>query len=178
MEEKRSQAKGKAGKVDQALSFIQKLYRVERLAQNESSEERYRRRQTDSLKIIDSFKKWLDKTLVHSRPAGDFGRAVTYLNNQWPKLISYLEDGAWPIDNNRAENSIRPFVIGRKNWLFSNSQAGAKASANLYSLIESAKANDLEPYAYLKTLFKQLPSAESVDDIDALLPWSIANGVG
>ena len=77
----------------------------------------------------------------------------------------------WPMDNNRAENTIRPFVIGRKNWLFANSQAGARASANLYSLIETAKANGLEPYAYLKKLFTLLPQAENLKDIDALLPW-------
>ena len=68
---------------------------------------------------------------------------------------------------------MRPFVIGRKNWLFANSQAGARASANLYSLIETAKANDLEPYTYLKQVFTQLPQAESVDAIEALLPWNV-----
>jgi len=88
-------------------------------------------------------------------------------------LVAYVEDGAWPIDNNRAENTIRPFVIGRKNWLFSASQAGAHASANLYSLIETAKANSLEPYAYLKEIFTLLPQAQSLDDIDALLPWAV-----
>ena len=80
--------------------------------------------------------------------------------------------GGYPLDNNRAENAIRPFVIGRKNWLFSNSQAGARASANLYSLIETAKANGVEPYAYLKVIFTELPKAQSVEAIDALLPWN------
>ncbi len=75
------------------------------------------------------------------------------------------------IDNNGAENAIRPFVIGRKNWLFSNSVNGVKASANLYSLIETAKANGLEPYAYLHKVFTELPGATSVEDIEALLPW-------
>ena len=85
-------------------------------------------------------------------------------------MAAYTDNGAWPIDNNRAENAIRPFVIGRKNWLFANSQAGAHASANLYSLIETAKANNIEPYAYLKKLFTLLPQATNLDDIDALLP--------
>ena len=98
---------------------------------------------------------------------------MRYINNQWPRLIGYLESGDYPIDNNRAENAIRPFVIGRKNWLFSASQKGAKASANLYSLIETAKANRLEPYAYLKQVFTQLPNAQTIEDVDQLLPWNV-----
>jgi hypothetical protein len=93
-----------------------------------------------------------------------------YLDNQWPTLIAYLENGQYPIDNNLVENAIRPFAIGRKNWLFSASVKGAKASANLYSLIETAKANDLEPYAYLKRVFTELPNAQSYDDVEKLLP--------
>ena len=101
------------------------------------------------------------------------GKALTYLNNEWDKLIAYLKDGRLEIDNNGAENAIRPFVIGRKNWLFSASVKGVKASANLYSLIETAKANGLEPYAYLRYLFTQIPTAESVGDFEALLPGNI-----
>jgi len=88
-------------------------------------------------------------------------------------LIAYLEDGRYPIDNNPVENAIRPFAIGRKNWLFSASVKGAKASANLYSLIETAKANGLEPYAYLKKVFVELPNTESFDDVDRLLPINV-----
>ena len=77
------------------------------------------------------------------------------------------------IDNNLAENAIRPFVIGRKNWMFSDSVRGVKASANLYSLVESAKANGLEPYQYLRQVFTALPQVESVEDIENLLPWSL-----
>ena len=100
------------------------------------------------------------------------------LKNQWQRLIGYLDDGAYPVDNNRAENSIRPFVIGRKNWLFSQSQKGAESSANLYSLIETAKLNGLEPYAYLKQVFTKLPNAETLEDVDTLLPWNFKDGVG
>ncbi len=92
-------------------------------------------------------------------PKTALGKALTYLNNQWERLIGYLDDGRYPIDNNVAERAIRPFAIGRKNGLFSNSQAGAKASANLYSLVETAKANQLNPYEYLTHIFKQLPNA-------------------
>ncbi|WP_018015916.1 transposase domain-containing protein, partial [Teredinibacter turnerae] len=83
-----------------------------------------------------------------------------------------LEDGRYPMDNNAAERAIRPFTIGRKNWLFSKSQAGAKASANLYSLIETAKANKLNIYDYLTHVFKELPNAQSIEDVEALLPWN------
>ncbi|MFV0476657.1 MAG: transposase domain-containing protein, partial [Parahaliea sp.] len=89
------------------------------------------------------------------------------------KLVRYLEDGRLEIDNNLAENAIRPFVIGRKNWLFSDSVKGVKASANLYSLIETAKANKLEPYPYLREVFTRLPQANTVEDIENLLPWSL-----
>jgi hypothetical protein len=100
------------------------------------------------------------------------------LNNQWPKLIRYTEKGAWPIDNNLAENSIRPFVIGRKNGLFAATVDGAKASANLYSLVETAKANNIEPSAYLKSILTLLPQAQTVEDVTALLPWNINGVVG
>ena len=85
--------------------------------------------------------------------------------------MRYCEDGRLEIDNNRCENAIRPFVTGRKNWLFSDTVKGAQASANLYSLIETAKANGLEPYAYLRRVFRLLPAATTVADIEALLPW-------
>ncbi len=111
--------------------------------------------------------------MPNTPPKTTLGTALNYLHNQWPRLVGYLENGSWPIDNNRAENAIRPFVIGRKNWLFANSQAGANASANLYSLVETAKVNGLEPYAYLKHVFTLLPQAENLEDIDALLPWSV-----
>ena len=90
--------------------------------------------------------------------------------------MGYIEDGHLTIDNNMAENSIRPFVVGRKNWLFSGTQEGAEASALLYSLIETAKVNKLEPYAYLRYIFEQLPLASSLEEYEALLPWNITPG--
>lgn len=170
VEAQRQQPKGKTGKADQALAFIQKLYRYEQLAKDKTADERYAIRQAQSKPEIDKLKKWLAKALLNTPPKTSLGKAINYLNNQWDRLAAYTENGAWPIDNNRAENSIRPFVIGRKNWLFANSQAGAHASANLYSLIETAKANELEPYEYLKQVFTLLPQAKNIDDIDALLP--------
>jgi hypothetical protein len=101
------------------------------------------------------------------------GKAIGYLHKQWARLIRYCQAGYLRMDNSPAENAIRPFVVGRKNWLFSNSQAGAHASANLYSLIETAKANGLEPFSYLKRIMAALPAANSLEAQEALLPWSV-----
>ncbi len=178
VEAQRQQPRGKSGKADLALAFIQKLYAVEKACQEKPSDERFEIRQQKAKPVIEKLRQWLEKALQTTPPKTTLGKAVQYLNNQWPRLVAYVDDGSWPIDNNRAENSIRPFVIGRKNWLFANSQAGAYASANLYSLIETAKVNDLEPYAYLKKAFTLLPQAETLEDVDALLPWNINPAVG
>ena len=98
------------------------------------------------------------------------GKAIAYTLNQWSRLIAYLQDGRLRPDNNLVENAIRPFVVGRKNWLFSGHPRGAAASAFLYSLIETAKANSLKPYAYMRYLFDQLPLAITEDDYRNLLP--------
>jgi transposase len=98
------------------------------------------------------------------------GKAITYALNQWERICRYLEDGRLSPDNNLIENAIRPFAVGRKNWLFSGSPRGADSSAALYSLIETAKANGLEPYAYLRFLFERLPSANTEEQRKALLP--------
>lgn len=122
---------------------------------------------------LQKIRTWLDKTLHSTLPKGLLGKAVSYLDKNWQKLNVYTQDGRLSIDNNPAENAIRPFVIGRKNWLFSASVNGAKASANIYSLIETAKANQLEPYQYLRHIFTELPSATTVDHIETLLPWNV-----
>ena len=170
---KKLQPKGKTGKADQALSWIQKLYLIEKQTKDDPPDQRYTIRQQQAKPIIDKMERWLHKSLPHVPPKTVLGKALQYLHNQWKPLIAYLEDGTYPIDNNQAENAIRPFAVGRKNWLFANSQAGAKASANLYSLIQTAKANGLNPYEYLKQVFTALPNANRVEDIEALLPWAM-----
>jgi transposase len=172
MDAKKVQSKGKTGKADQAIAYIQKLYRIETKTKDEPPERRYGIRQNEAIPIIADMKKWMDKSLLTVVPSSQLGKALTYLNNQWERLTGYLEDGSYPIDNNAAERGIRPFTIGRKNWMFAKSQAGAQASANLYSLVETAKANDLNPYDYLKYIFAELPSCEEEDDIKKLLPWN------
>ena len=163
----------KRGKAHRGLALIQKLYRVEKQARRLNPEERYARRQQQARPVLDDLRSWLDDTLPLVPPTSATGKALNYLHREWDKLIRYMDDGRLKIDNNGAENAIRPFVVGRKNWLFSASVKGVKASVNLYSLIETAKANGLEPYAYLRYLFTELPQAETVEAIEALLPGNI-----
>ena len=164
--------KGKAGKADQAIAFIQSLYRIEAKIKDEPPDKRFEIRQKDAKPIIDKMNAWLEKSLAHMLPSSKMGEALTYLKNQWGRLTAYLKNGAYPIDNNAAERAIRPFTIGRKNWMFAKSQAGARASANLYSLIETAKANGANPYEYLKEVFTRLPNMTTKDDLEVLMPWN------
>ncbi len=165
--------KKKTSIAQQGLSLIQKLYRVEKQARTTNVEERYALRLSQAKPVLDKLRAWLDKNITQVPPTSATGKALNYLNNEWSKLVIYLEDGRLEIDNNAAENAIRPFVIGRKNWIFSHSVKGVKASANLYSLIETVKANGLEPYAYLRYLFTELPKAETVEAIEKLLPSTV-----
>ena len=155
---------------DQALEFIAELYRIEKVAKEFSIQQRCEYRQQHAKPVIHRFKQWLDEKSQLSAPSGLLGKAINYTLNQWPKLLVYLEDGRLRPDNNLAENAIRPFVVGRKNWLFSGSPKGARASALIYSLIETAKANGLKPYDYLRYLFEKLPLAVTEDDHRRLLP--------
>lgn len=161
------------GKAHRGLTLIRKLYGIEKQARKLTSEKRHAHRDRHARPILDEMRAWLDQSLPQVPPTSATGKALYYLHNEWPKLIRYLDDGRLEIDNNAAENAIRPFVLGRKNWLFSDSVKGVSASANLYSLIETAKANGLEPYAYLRYLFTELPKALTVDAIESLLPGNV-----
>ena len=166
----KGKAKNKTTLAEQALQRIQLLYRIERKAKNLSDDERLALRQVQAKPELKALHEWLTQHLPLVPPQSALGKAMGYLHKQWDKLNVYVTDGRLRIDNNLTENAIRPFVVGRKNFLFCDSVAGANASANLYSLIETAKANGIEPYAYLKHLFTELPQASTVEDIEALLP--------
>jgi transposase len=167
----------------QFLDLMRELYAVEAHwrerpeVADESEQQRFamrhRLRQEHSAPIIDRIEALLLTHLHGVLPQSLLGKALHYLHEQWPKLIRFLNDGRYPIDNNQCENALRPFVIGRKAWLFSDSVGGAQASANLYSLIETAKAVGIEPYRYLLHIFRGLPTAKSIDDYEALLPWNV-----
>ncbi len=170
---KKGKRSAKQSKALQGLSFIQKLYRIERQIHELPPEERFQIRQERSQLVLERLRRWLDGSLGAVPPQSLTGRALGYLDKQWPKLIRYLEDGRLPIDTNLVENAIRPFVVGRKAWLFADTVRGAQASANLYSIIETAKANGIEPYTYLRLLFSALPLTTTLEGIEDLLPHRI-----
>ena len=163
----------KASKARQALAQIQALYAIERSLKDASAEQRYRERQLRSRPVIEKLRTWIDASLGSIPPQSLTGKAIAYLDRQWPKLIRVLDDGRLPLDTNLVENAIRPFVIGRKAWLFADTMAGARASANLYGLIETAKANRIEPWRYLNHLFEVLPTIDQLDQLEPLLPQNI-----
>lgn len=158
------------GLANEAIGIIRKLYEIEETIKDKSIEERYQTRLWKSKPLLDEFREWLDEHLGEVPPQSQLGIALNYAHNEWPTLIRYLDDGRLSIDNNMVENAIRPFAIGRKNWLFSDSVAGAKASAAIYSVMVSAKLNGHNEYAYFRYLLEKLPLAESIKDFEALLP--------
>lgn len=163
----------KHSKAEQGLRWIGKLYRIEREIAELSVGDRHRIRQERSCLIVMQIRDWLDESVGSVPPKSLTGKALGYLDKQWPKLVRYLEDGRLRMDTNLVENAIRPFVVGRKNWMFADTVRGAEASANLYSVIETAKANGIEPYAYLRHIFEELPKAKTLEDIEALLPGCV-----
>jgi transposase len=167
-------ARGPEQLATQFIAAIGELYAVESRTRDLSSEQRQQRRAEQSCSVLARIESMFLQHLHAVVPNSLLGKALHYLSAQWPKLIRYVENGAWPIDNNLCENAIRPFVVGRRNWLFSDTVGGANASANLYSLIETCKANRIDPYGYLVGLFRALPFAQTADDFEALLPWRLA----
>ena len=166
----------KAGSADVAVGFIKKLYAIEGSAKARglTAEQVRTERQEMATPILDTFKAWLDDKATHTPPTSLLGKAVSYTLGQWKRLTVYTEDGRLTPDNNMVENAIRPFCVGRRNWLFSGTPEGAWASATIYSLIETAKANGLEPYRYLRYLFERLPQASTTEEHRALLPWHLS----
>jgi len=171
MEAKKLQGKGKTGKADVALAKIQKLYALESRLKLASVEERWSERQSRAKPLLDDLYDWLTSQKVIE--SSHLGKAIKYTLGQWPKLIRYAEDGHLSIDNNRAERAIKSLVIGRKNWLFANNPNGADASALLYSIIETAKANGLILYDYMVKCMKELAKPEP--NINSLLPWNFSH---
>jgi transposase len=163
------------GLAQEAIKFFKSLYKIEKEARekNFSSEERYNLRQKESVPILESFKKWLDLHLTKTSPQSKIYEAIRYSITNWEYLKNYLKDGRVEIDNNLLENAIRPFALGRKNWLFNGSPEGAKAGAIFYSLIETCKANNVEPYKYFCTIFNHIRHCETDDDYTKLLPQNI-----
>jgi len=173
MEVQKGQGKGRnPGSAEVALSYIQKIYAAESEARRKkyTGSQLVELRQSKSKPVLDDFFNWLSKKVLQVPPKSLMGKAVNYTLNQWQRLRVYLDYAEMTPDNNLAENAIRPFVVGRKNWIFAGTVEGVKASSCLYSLVESAKTNGLEPYSYLRYVFEKLPCAETGEDYVSLLP--------
>ncbi|HXH29298.1 MAG TPA: IS66 family transposase [Bacteriovoracaceae bacterium] len=157
----------------QGLVYIKKIYEIEEEIQGRPFAERFNFRLTRSVPILKDFEKWIQEQVRKVNPESLSGKALKYTTNEWQYLMNCFSEGSFRIDNNYIESHIRPFTIGRKNWMFSVKPEGAVASANIYSLVETAKANSLDPFDYLKKVFEKLPSAQMEADFLELLPVKI-----
>ena len=142
----------------QALEFIQQLYEVEREVKDLSAEERWKIRQSRGKPIADAMHQWLLSHRLKITDGSAGAKAMDYSIKRWSALVRYLENGQLPIDNNLIENTIRPIAVGKKNWLFAGSQRAGRRAAVAMSLIQSAKMNGLDPYAYIKDVLERLPT--------------------
>jgi transposase len=154
----------------EAIKRIGALFRLEEIWKELPPDERYVKRLKESKPIAESFFGWLNALKVNILPKSTMGAAISYALNQRLWLMNVYLDGRTEISNNRAENAVRPFTLGRKNWLFCNSVKGAQASSVIYSIIETAKANGLKPFEYLEFLFESMPNA-TIGMIDEFMPW-------
>lgn len=159
---------------EHGLKQIKAVYKLEAETKLMTSEGRLKHRQEHMEPIFTEFKKWIDETINKVPATLKTGVALHYISEQWPKLQHVLRDGRIPLDTNFIEGRIRPFTLGRKNWVFSDTQAGAHASAMIYSIVETAKANNVEPYAYLHHVIERLPTVTEVSEIVALLPYNFS----
>ena len=173
--EKITKAVKKQGLAHEAMRYYKKLYKIEREAKEENCtpEARYALRQEKSKPILKEFKQWLEDNIMTTPPKSPIRGAMEYQLKRWPGFETFLTDGRLFIDNNHNEQEIKPFVIGRKNFLFSDSVSGAHALCMHFSLVRTALANKLNPYRYYVEILKKIPHCESVDDYEALLPWNI-----
>jgi len=167
----------KQGHAQEGLKYIQRLYRIEEELRKEqlADEEFVDKRRRAAAPVFREFKGWLIKTSLTVPPRSLLGNAITYTLNEYQRLVRYLRYAYLTPDNNVAENGLRPFVVGRKAWLFNNTPLGAHASAGMYSMIETAKANNLDPFHFMYRLFERLPHADTDEKLEKLLPWNITD---
>jgi len=157
------------------IDLIGKLYHIEAIARRDKldADALKQLRQDRSVPVLGEIEALLLRHLHSVLPGSLLGKALHYAASQWSKLARFVEDPNYPLDNNVCENAIRPFCVGRRNWLFSDTVGGANASANLYSLLQTCMANGIDGYQYLRELLVALPRAKIVDDYEALLPWRL-----
>ena len=158
------------GTAKEILDLIGLIYKVEHDIKELSPEEKVQQRRELVVPILGSIRTILDERVDQVPPKSLLGQAMSYARNQWSRAVRYVDCGLLAPDNNVAENAIRPVALGRKNWLFAGAPKGADASAVLFSLVETAKANEIEPRAYLQFLFERFPAAQTTEDMRALMP--------
>jgi len=171
-----SKATKKPKSAEEGIKFIRKLYHIEnemRETYKDNEKTFLLERKKHAEPVLNDFKIWLLKRKEEVPPTLLLGKAIHYSLSQWDKMAAYLESPYLTPDNNACENAIRPFVLGRKNWLFNKSPDGAESSCGMFSLIETARQNGLIPWNYLNALFEKAPYAESSEDWEKLLPWNI-----
>ena len=157
----------------EALKRIGKLFDIERTLTGQPAEERRRVRQAKARPILDDLAVFLDTTLARIPGKGDLAKAIRYARSRWTALTRYIDDGRLEISNNAAERAIRPLAIGRRNWMFAGSDAGGERAAAIYTLVETAKLNGLDPQAYLRDVLGGIAD-HPINRIADLLPWNIA----
>jgi transposase len=163
----------KVSKADMAIGKIRKLYQIEERIKDLEPEQKTEQRNRLSRPLLDDLHAWLQANSPRVPKDSLTFKAIQYTLNQWEYLVKYCDDGCLHISNALAENAIRPFAVGRRNWLFADTSRGARASASCYSLIETAKANGLEPYTYLQYVLQHIAAADTLEKIEALLPWNM-----
>lgn len=134
---------------------------------------RHKIRTEESVPVLLEFKAWLDKILPTVVPKSGLGKAIGYALDQWSAVTRFVEDGRLAIDNNIAERESKAVVIGRKNWLFADSMDGMRANATMYSLVQTAKANGINSFDYLRYVFETIPLLKKSSQIECLLPWNM-----
>ncbi|MCK4869935.1 MAG: transposase [Gammaproteobacteria bacterium] len=167
----------KTGMADWFIKQIQRLAKIEKaITTNElTSEQAHTYRNEHAPDVINKIKAKLDELQDKTAPQGLLGKAINYTLSQWPKLLKYLKDGRLDISNNKMERAIKPFAVGRKNWLFANSTNGAHAAANIFSLIETCKAHQVDPYDWLRNTLTKIPACETLEQYEKLMPFNFKN---
>jgi transposase len=166
--------KSKKGLAVDAIKQIARLYRIEQqLTQQQAApEERYTMRQQQAKPLLDQMEQWLEEHHTRVSPRAPIGKAIAYARKHWQALTRYLDDGRLEIDNNRSERAIKPFVIGRKNWLFHNNVPGAQAGSILFSLVQTCKEHHVDVFAYFKYALDHVMNCQTTQDFENLLPFN------
>ncbi len=161
-------------RAEYAMTEIQKLYHIERRARQQglSAEQRHELRLEESLPIMNELGKWMAAQVRTTLPKSPFGKALVYSVSRWDNLMNYLKDGYLEIDNNLVENAIRPTALGRRNYLFAGSHAGAKSAAMFYSFFASCKHNNVDPFTWLKKVLEIIPDYPA-NKLSDLLPQNL-----